>query len=113
MATYTHEYSTFPDRIMERTTFKNITDSMASIVNTIKSLQAVGNYQDADALIAANKDTLKEYILTMEYLNFLDEETRNVEIFLTSLNAEAPLAQSVFYQTTEPSNAKKGDVWLK
>lgn len=113
MATYTHEYSDFPNRILERTTFKNVTDTLASTINTIKSLQAAGKYQDADALILANKDSLKECVLTMDYLNLLDEETRNIEVFLTNLNSETPLAQCVFYQKVEPTNVKRGDVWLK
>ena len=81
MADYTHEFSNFPDEILTRHNFKDVDDSVASIVNQIKELQANGEYDRAAQYIDMNKDTLGPYVLGSEYLNTIDEETRNGETF--------------------------------
>jgi hypothetical protein len=107
MAEYTHEYSQFPSQILELHNFKDVDDSVASLVNQIKNLQSAGNYAKASELVEANADTLKPYVLSMEYLNMIDEELRNVEIYAKSKK------QSVYYQESEPTeNVSQYDVWI-
>lgn len=104
---YTHEYSLFPDQILTRHNFKDVDDSIASIVNQIKTLQANGEYDRAAEYIDMNKDTLGPYVLGSEYLNTIDEETRNVEIYTKAKK------QQIHYQDTEPEKtAYQYDVWL-
>lgn len=107
MASYTHEYSSFPDQLLTRHNFKDADDSIASIINQINILKSQGQYSRAAAYIEANKETLGPYVLGSEYLNTIDEETRNVEIFAKAKK------QQIFYQNDEPSDiAFVGDVWL-
>ncbi len=107
MSDYTHEFSSFPDEILTRHNFKDVDDSIASIVNQIKILQANGEYDRAAEYIAANKDTLGSYVLGSEYLNTIDEETRNIEIYAKAKK------QQIYYQDAEPdTNAYQYDVWL-
>lgn len=107
MSNYTHEYSLFPDQLLTRHNFKDADDSIAPIINQIKILQSNGEYDRAAEYIQANKDTLGPYVLGSEYLNTIDEETRNVEIFAKSKK------QQIFYQDDEPNDsAYVNDVWL-
>jgi hypothetical protein len=107
MANYTHEYSAFPAQNLTRHNFKDVDDSIASIINQIKILKANGEYDRAAEYIEANKSTLGPYVLGSEYLNTIDEETRNVEIYAKSKK------QQIFYQDDEPGEtANTNDVWL-
>ena len=107
MASYTHEYSLFPDQILTRHQFRDADDSIASIINQIKMLQAQGEYSRAAEYINVHKAELGPYILGSEYLNTIDEETRNVEIYAKAKK------QQIFYQGSEPDNTSVvGDVWL-
>lgn len=106
MANYTNEYSHLPNKIMELHNFKDVTDDIASIINQIKSLQSKGSYNEASKLIEQNKDILGQCMLSTEYLNAIDEETRNLEIMAKSK------AQSIYYQATKPSGYIVNDVWI-
>ena len=107
MAGYTHEYSLFPDQILTRHSFKDADDTIASIINQIKTLQANGEYDRAAEYIESNKDTLGPYVLGAEYLNTIDEETRNIEIYTKSKK------QQIYYQDDEPGETSYvNDVWL-
>lgn len=107
MSGYTHEFSQFPDQQLTRHHFKDADDSVASIINQIKTLQANGEYSRAAEFIELYKDTLGPYVLGSEYLNTIDEETRNVEIYAKAKK------QQIFYQDEEPSEtAWRDDVWL-
>ena len=107
MANYTHEYSLFPDQLLTRHNFKDADDSVANIINQIKILQANGEYSRAAEFIELNKETLGPYVLGSEYLNTIDEETRNLEIYAKAKK------QQIFYQDDEPvDDTWKNDVWL-
>lgn len=107
MANYTHEFSNFPNEILTRHEFKDVDDTIANIVNQIKELQAKGEYSRAAQYIDMNKDTLGPYVLGSEYLNTIDEETRNVEIYTKAKK------QQIFYQDDNPEGvAYQYDVWL-
>lgn len=105
MTEMTHEYSKFPEQIMELHNFKDADDSIASIINQIKNLQAQGLYNQAQRIVEQNKDVLGSYMLSTEYLNTIDEETRNLQIYAKSV------AQSIYIQDDEPE-ALLNDVWI-
>lgn len=107
MASYTHEYSSFPDQILTRHQFRDADDSIANVINQIKILQSQGEYARAAEYISVHKAELGPYVLGSEYLNTIDEETRNVEIYAKAKK------QQIFYQGAEPDNSSVvGDVWL-
>ncbi len=107
MASYTNEYSQFPKQLMTLHQFMDVTDNIAAFVDQIKSLQARGAYQHAARLIELNKELLNKCFLSAEYLNFLDEETRNLEIMAKSKN------QGIYYQDQNPiESCELLDIWI-
>lgn len=107
MASYTHDYSNFPAQILTRHNFRDVDDSIASIINQIKELQADGKYSEAAQYIEQHKAQLGPYVLGSEYMNTLDEETRNIEIYTKAKK------QQIYYQNDEPSSISSvDDVWL-
>ena len=107
MASYTNEYSQFPRQLMTLHQFQDVTDNIAEFVDQVKTLQSRGLYRQAARLIELNKDVLDKYFLSAEYLNFLDEETRNLEIMAKSKT------QSIYYQDLNPiDSCVLYDVWI-
>ena len=106
MAEMTHEYSQFPDKIWERRYFKDADDGIATIINQIKNLQSQGLYNQAQRIVEQNKDVLGKYIVDSEYLNAIDEELINLEIYSKQQQ------QSIYIQSEEPENAMLGAVWI-
>ena len=104
---YTHEYSQFPNKVMEKHNFKDADDSIANIINQIKDLKNQGLYNQASRILEQNKDVLSQYTLTSEYCNEIDEETRNLEIKALQVQ------QSIYIQSEEPEVAVLGDVWIE
>lgn len=105
MAEMTHEYSKFPEQIMELHNFKDADDSIANVINQIKDLQSQGLYNQAQRIVEQNNDVLASYILSTEYLNAIDEEIRNLQIYSKTVS------QSIFVQDDEPE-AMLNDVWI-
>lgn len=106
MAEMTHEYSQFPNRVWERRNFKDADDSIAAVINQIKALQSQGLFNQAQRVVEQNKDVLGKYIVDSEYLNAIDEELINLEIYAKQQQ------QSVYIQSEEPENALLGSVWI-
>ena len=107
MSSYTHDYSNFPAQIMTRHEFRDADDSVASYINQINSLKAEGKYSQAARKVDEYKNILAPYVLGSEYLNTIDEETRNVEIYAKSKK------QQIYYQDDEPDTEPSvNDVWL-
>lgn len=102
---YTHEYgSQLPNTPMPLHHFLDATDEIASLINEVKELQAQGLYAEAANIITANN--LKRYMLTSEYINLIDEETRNLEVMCKTNQ------QSIYYMDDEPAFALVADVWI-
>ena len=110
MADYTHEFSNFPNEILTRHNFKDVDDSIASIVNQIKTLQANGEYDRAAEYIDMNKDTLGPYVLGSEYLNTIYEETRNVEIYTKAKKQQIHYQEHGHHNTTGNVDHVNGDI---
>lgn len=104
MASYTNEYSSLPNEILTLHYFKDVDDTVASLVNQIKILQTQGAYDRVNTILAERPD-LQPYIFGAENWNALEEETRNLEILAKSKK------QQVFYQTEEPDGGEC-NVWI-
>lgn len=106
MAKMTHEYSSFPEKIFEENKFKDVDDSIADIINHIKSLESQGLYNQARRIVEQNRDALQNRVISAENMNAIDEEIRNLEIY--ALQAQ----QSIFAQPEEPDTDILGTVWI-
>ncbi len=91
---------------MERHYFKDIDNTIADLINQIKTLQAQGQYDRVNAIIKENKENLAQYVISSDYINAIDEETRNLEILAKSKK------QSIYYTDDEPEDVVQSDVWI-
>lgn len=101
--------STLPRLIMQRHEYRDADNTVADAINTIKHLQGIGRYDEAAEEIKAFKEAgldLDKYILSMKALNYLDEETRNLEIYAKEYS------QQIFYEEDYPEDAMTNDVWI-
>ncbi len=105
MSSYTNEYSQFPNAIMEKQEFKNVTDSQAELINQIKKYQESGNYTAAATLLARNPE-LKDYMPGVDFYNMIIEEQRNTEIYAKTIK------QSMYFDSEEPEAVVDGDAWI-
>lgn len=105
MADYTHEYSNFPSTVMDKKTYRNVTNSDATLINKIKEYQKDKDYISAAKLINANP-SIKQCMPDCSDFNALNEEIRNAEIYAKTIK------QSVFYMEDQPSTPNNSDVWI-
>ena len=105
MAAYTNEYSRLPNQIYERHNFKDADDSIAPLIEQIKTLQRQGMYDKINELVKS-KENLSRYVFGAEHINAIDEEIRNLEIFALEKKT------STHYADVEPDNAVFNDVWI-
>lgn len=106
MATYTRQYSNFPDEVYTPHNFVDADDTIATLINTIKWYMAQGDYTQAQFFIRQNYDVLEPYVLNAEHINMIEEETRNCELYALSRK------QSIFYEDEEPYYVEMNDVWI-
>ena len=105
MPSYTHEYSQFPNKLLTLHHYKDVDDTVANEVNQIKTLQSQGQFDRVNAIISQHPE-LKPYVFGSEAPNLLEEETRNIEIFVTSKK------QQIYYTDIEPEEAVLSDIWI-
>ena len=103
---YTHEYSNLPLQIMQRHYFKDVDNTIAPLINQIKELQANCEYDKVNEIINQNISNLSQYVLSSDYMNAIDEETRNLEMFAKSKK------QQIFYDNEVPEYASELDIWI-
>lgn len=106
MSNYTHEYSNFPQEIIQKHNFKDIDNSVSTIVNTIKSLQSQGLYNEASKLIKDNQNELSKYFIDMSVINGMIEHIRNTQICALGNK------QYIFTDDNLPIAWNIGDVWI-
>lgn len=106
MATYTSEYSQFPYKIYELNNFRAITDQDSFLVNRIKSYIEERDYAQAQYYIEQNKDILKSIAIDANYINALEEELRNLEIYCSNS------MQHIFTDENTPGKAQVNDIWV-
>lgn len=107
MASYTHEYSNFPTTIMEKSNYKDVDDTVAVLINQLKTFQQNNDYDSATLFIAQNP-SLKQYIIGVDSINKIIEEIRNTQIYAKTTK------QTIYVQDkdNEPISAIDGDVWI-
>ncbi len=105
MASYTHEYSSFPTTIMEKSNYKDVDGTVAELINQLKTFQQNKDYNSAVLLIAQNP-SLKQYIIGVDVFNKIIEEIRNTQIYAKNKK------QTIYVQDDEPVAATDGDVWI-
>ena len=75
-SSYTHEYSNFPNSLIQQHHFKDADDSVASLINEITDLKARGLYDLAAKKITENANILSHYNIDAETINAIEEEIR-------------------------------------
>lgn len=108
MASYTHEYSDFPNVMYSVHNFLDLKDAPSTVVTTVTTIKNYilnKNYAQAATLLEEQKSTLSKYMVDATYINTLDEELRNLEIYTKSKK------QALYYQDTKPAGVS-GDVWI-
>lgn len=105
MASYTNEYSKLPQEILTLHNFKDVDNTVASLVNQIKTLQEQGLYDKVNAIIQEYPN-LQPYVFGAENWNAIEEETRNLEILAKSKK------QCIYYQSEEPEGGVC-NVWIE
>ena len=103
---YTHEYSQFPEQAISLSNYKNVDDTIGTLINEIETLRSQGDYLAATELIERYSDRLKQYNLDMSTINMIIEEIRNTQIKATSAG------QFLSIDDVEPDGVDDGFVWI-
>ena len=106
MAKFTHEYSNYPDELIELQDYKNVNDTIGELINQINTYRENGNYAAAQILISDYATQLKKYNLDMSIINGMIEHIRNTQI-------KARVAgQFLSIEEDEPDGVWDGFVWI-
>lgn len=116
MATYTHDYSLFPEEVFVPHGFLDageITEgsSEETLVKQVMDAISKRDYAKAETLLGTKdsitgKILLEPYTLNAEHINIIEEELRNIELYTISQK------QSVFYMNDEPVYCTANDIWI-
>lgn len=106
MSEYENEFSQFPLKKITKHNFKNVDDTIASVINQINTLRSQGLYGQASRIIENNKDTLAQYIVDAVTFRTWEEEIYNTQKYAKQIQ------QSVFLDEDEPDECEEGDVWI-
>lgn len=104
MAKFESEYSSFPNKLITLRKYKDVDDTVASLINQINTLRAQGAYNQALVFIQNNINTLKQYIFDATTIQTLTEEIYNTQLFALQTQ------QSIYFDTMPI--AKQNDVWI-
>lgn len=109
----TEEYRRLVNRhVYEPKVFKDVTDDIAPIINTIKEYVSTNNTSGLNIYLSTLSSSILEAIeatnITAKDINAIEEETRNIEC----LAIEG--VQSIFYVEEEPVDFAliNQDVWI-
>lgn len=106
MSEYENEFSQFPLKKIIKHNFKNVDDTVASVINQINALRSKGLYNQASQIIENNKNTLAQYIVDAATFRTWEEEIYNTQIYAKQIQ------QSVILDENEPEECEEGDVWI-
>ena len=104
---YTHEYSNFPDEIIELTNYRNVDDTIGDLINQIETLRSNGEYLQATDLIREHASQLRKYNLDTTTINALIEHIRN-----TQIRALDVVGQFLSTEDVEPISKSANLVWI-
>lgn len=105
MAEYENEFSNFPQKMITKHDFKNIDDSIASLINQINILRSQGLYSQAARIIQNNKAVLSKYIIDATTFRIWEEEIYNTQKY-------AKKTQQTVYIVNEEPDCFEEDVWI-
>lgn len=107
MAEYSREFSSFPSKKITRHNFKNVDDTIAPVINQIKTLQLQGLYNQAARIIQNNFDVLSHYIVDAITFRTWEEEIYNTQKYAKQEQ------QSIFFDESEDDfDGIEDDVWV-
>lgn len=107
MSQFEREFSNFPLKKITRHNFKNVDDTIAPVINQIKSYQSQGLYAKAATIIQNNFDILSHYIVDAISYRTWEEEIYNTQIYARQKQ------QSIYFDESEEDvDCIEGDVWV-
>lgn len=106
MSQYETEFSNFPQQLITRHNFKNVDDSIANVINQIKSLQLQGLYNQAARIMENNKDILAQYIIDAVTFRTMEEEIYNTQRYAKKVQ------QQIYFEDEEPDYCEEDDIWI-
>ncbi len=106
MSQYENEFSNFPHKLITLHHFKNVDDTVATIINQINSLREQGLYNQASRIMDANKDILKQYIVDAVTFRTIEEEIQNTQKYAKKVQ------QQIYIQDDEPDFCEEDDIWI-
>ena len=104
MADYTHEFSNFPESLIDMRTFKDVNDEIASIVSQIETAKANGDFATAVSIINEHPE-LSDYDFSANDINQIIEEIRNSQIFAAKIT-------NAFSYGDDNFAGDVGDIWI-
>ncbi|MCM1134369.1 MAG: hypothetical protein NC400_02235 [Clostridium sp.] len=107
MADFEREFSCFPEKKIVRHDFKNVDDTIASIINQINELRLQGLYNQATRIVQQNFDVLSHYIVDAITFRTWEEEIYNTQIYARQKQ------QSIYFDDSEEdADCIEGDIWV-
>ncbi|MCI8967832.1 MAG: hypothetical protein HFH75_09645 [Lachnospiraceae bacterium] len=107
MSEYSREFSNFPSEKITKHNFKNVDDTIASIINQINSLRSQGLYNQASRIIQNNYDILSHYIVDAITFRTWEEEIYNTQKYARQKQ------QSIYFDASEEDfDGIEEDVWI-
>lgn len=104
MMDYVHEYSNYPNELINMRVFKDPDNSIIPVIQQIKNYKALGNYSAAAQLIK-NTPEIADYMFSATDINRIIEEIYNTQLRTISRK------QRVFYRSTD-FVPEINDVWI-
>lgn len=106
MAQYENEFTNFPHKLIIKHNYKNVDESVATLINQINTLRSQGLYAQAAQIVQNNKELLSPYIIDAVTFRTLEEEIYNTQKYAKQQQ------QSVFFEDDEPDYCEEEDIWL-
>lgn len=107
MSEYSREFSNFPSEKITKHNFKNVDNTIASIINQINSLRLQGLYNQASRIIQNNYDILSYYIVDAITFRTWEEEIYNTQKYARQKQ------QSIYFDESEEDfDGIEEDVWI-
>jgi len=104
---YTHELSNFPNTPINLPEFKDVDNTVRTLVEQVRQYRMAGNYTAAANLIQQNNDTLRQYNFTAEDVNRIVEDIRNTQLYVQSKK------QQLYYTASENNFVGSDqDIWI-
>ena len=106
MSQYETEFSNFPQKLITLHNFKNIDDTIATVINQVNTLRSQGLYNQASRIIENNKDVLAQYVVDAVTFRTWEEEIQNTQKYAKAQQ------QVIYFEDEEPEYCLENDVWM-